>query len=135
MRDSGARDAASLPSPTLHITYPVANTPPSYYSLVHVGQLATGGVFYTNETGVSTNILPYTSNPRTSPRAPCRPRPYTGNYYIRDYYGKLVASGTLIAATSIPIPDGLPCGGYQRLPHPELSTMPSTGTRVARVSS
>lgn len=64
--------------------------------------------FYSGESVVlNFNVWSATGQPGTGSQA------FTGNYYVRSYYGTLVTSGSLSAATSVNLGSGLPCGWYR----------------------
>jgi len=95
------------------INYPVSSVPPSYY--VQCRSVSRqGNVYYTGETGRFLTNLGLSVGQGGAGLSPSSPTtPFTGKYYIRNYYGTLVASGKLNHATTVPIPDTLSCGGYR----------------------
>ncbi len=82
--------------------FPNAVTPPSYYCELHA-QDRESNVFLTGDT-ITMRIC--ASGSFTTAQA------FTGNYYVRNYYGTIVQNGTLSAATTVTL-SAEPCGWYK----------------------
>jgi hypothetical protein len=99
-------------------TFPITATRPSYWAELHALDRY-GNVFYVGETVALQLVDPtipgsWTDLVGAKTAAPSQtPKPFTGHYYVRNYYGALVASGTLTASTSISLGSSLPCGWYK----------------------
>lgn len=99
-------------------TFPITATRPAYYSELHALDRY-GNVFYTGDTVQFTIVdptIPFTYHDTfgASTSIPGQtPRAFTGNYYVRNYYGTQVASGTLTAATTLALGSSLPYGWYK----------------------